>query len=139
VKRYEVQQEIAAPIDIVWQVLTEEMPKNPRPFGILRIEGQIAMGATLKLWSEIAPERAFSLKVETFDRPNRMIWRGGMPFGLFVGTRTFSMSSCDVGTIFHAHEVFTGVLSGMITRSMPDLTPSMKRFSQALKSEAERQ
>lgn len=136
---YESEIEIDAPIDAVWHALTVQMPQAPKPFGILRIEGDIAYGARIKLWSEIAPNRAFSLKVEAFDGPSKMVWRGGMPFGLFTGTRTFKLTPSAERTSFHMREVFTGPMSNMITKSMPDLTPTFVKFAQALKSKAETQ
>ena len=138
-KIYETRIEIAAPIDTVWQVLTQTVPSTPEPFGILRIEGQIALGSKIKLWSEVSPNRAFALKVERFEPHETMVWRGGMPFGLFTGIRTFALTPNTTETSFHMREVFTGALSGMITKSMPDLTPSFIKFAQALKSEAETQ
>lgn len=136
-KTYETQISISAPIDRVWRVLTLDMPKSPVNYGILRLEGQIARGAKIKLWSEVAPKRAFSLRVDTFDPPNRMVWRGGMPFGLFTGERTFKLTSNADGCSFQMQEVFSGLMSGMITKSMPDLTPSFIKFAQKLKSMAE--
>lgn len=138
-KTYETQIEISAPIDRVWQILAQEMPKSPTPFGILRLEGQIARDAKFKLWSEVVPKRAFALTVDTFDAPERMVWRGGMPFGLFTGRRTFALRRNNGGCSFQMREVFSGPMSGIITKSMPDLTPSFIKFAQTLKSMAEAQ
>lgn len=136
-KTYETQIEIFAPTDHVWRELTQEMPKSPVPYGILRLEGKIARGAKIKLWSEVSPKRAFALIVDTFDAPNKMVWRGGMPFGLFTGVRTFTLTSHASGCSFQMQEVFSGPMSGMITKSMPDLTSSFNKFAQTLKSKAE--
>ena len=136
-KTYETQINISAPTDRVWRVLTQEMPKSPIPYGILRLEGKIARGAKIKLWSEVSPKRAFALIVDTFDAPTKMAWRGGMPFGLFKGVRTFTLTSHADGCRFQMQEVFSGYMSGMITKSMPDLTPSFTKFAQTLKSMAE--
>ena len=136
-KRYDVHQQISAPIEGVWQALTQTMPENPAPFGILRLEGRIAPGARLRIWSQVAPKRAFALRVIRLERPGLMVWQGGMPFGLFTGTRRFTLVSQDNGTMFHMQEGFTGPLSGLITRSMPDLTDSFRTFALALKSKAE--
>ena len=138
-KTYQTDIEISAPPEDVWHALTSELPTDHKPFGILRFEGAIQKGARIKLWSEVSPDRAFALKVVTFDPPSRMVWRGGMPFGLFVGTRTFSITPSGAGSTFQMSEVFTGPLSGMITRSMPDLTDSFTKFAQALKQKAEAQ
>lgn len=137
-KRYAVDTTIAAPPEVVWRVLVEDMPRDPVPFGIRRIEGNLARGGRLKLWSEVAPKRAFRLRVATFDAPRRMVWRGGLPFGLFTGRRTFTIGAADGGSHFAMEEVFTGLLSGPITRSMPDLGPSFATFADALTRKAER-
>lgn len=134
--RYSISKEIASPIERVWQVLTREMPADPDPFGILRLEGNIAQGAKIKLWSEVDPKRAFALKVTTFDAPRRMVWTGGMPFGLFTGVRTFSLSSVGARTRFDMSEEFSGLMSTLIVRSIPDLTPSFETFAQALRERA---
>ena len=126
-KTFKISTDIAAKPPRVWQILTEYLPADPTPFGIRRIEGQIAAGKHLKLWSETAPDRAFALKVATFEPPTRMIWRGGMPLGLFTGTRTFTLAETAHGTTFHMAEVFSGLFSGPITRSMPDLTDSFEQ------------
>jgi len=136
-KLYETKIEIASPPARVWQTLTAEMPRAPEHYGIVRLEGDIAPNAKIKLWSEAAPDRAFSLKVTEFDAPSRMVWRGGMPFGLFTGTRTFTISATPQGSVFAMREEFSGLFAGPITKSMPDLTPSFTKFATTLKQEAE--
>ncbi len=129
---------IAAEIDAVWHTLTEIMPSDPNPFGILRIEGKVGQDERIRLWSEVDPKRAFALRVTAFERPGKMVWEGGMPLGLFKGRRTFGLSFSDGHTRFEMQENFSGVLSGMIAKSIPDLTPSFEKFAQALKEKAER-
>ncbi|MEM8730383.1 MAG: SRPBCC domain-containing protein [Pseudomonadota bacterium] len=136
-KTYCTSIEINAAPKRVWTVLTEDLKREPEPFGILRIEGTIAPNARIKLWSEVDPKRAFALKVIALEAPFRMVWRGGMPFGLFVGTRTFRLTSDAGACTFEMREVFSGMLSGLITKSMPDLTPSFEKFADTLKRKAE--
>ncbi|WP_377504923.1 SRPBCC family protein [Octadecabacter sp. R77987] len=138
-KTFETKIAIDAPPAQVWQVLTQDVPRAPAPYGIVRFKGTLAAGARVKLWSEVAPKRAFSLKVDRFEAPNVMVWRGGMPFGLFVGTRTFTITGQGAGSLFHMREAFTGPLAGLITKSMPDLTPSFVKFAQALKQKVEQE
>ena len=137
VKIFETSIEIAAPESRIWEVLTKQVQEDPQPFGITRLEGKMQLGARLKLWSEIDPKRAFSLRVTVFDEPTTMIWKGGMPFGLFTGTRTFSLAPSPKGSQFQMREVFDGLLSGMIVKSIPDLSPSFEKFAQELKRKAE--
>ena len=38
-----------------------------------------------------------------------MVWSGGMPLGLFTGTRTFTLTAKGDGTTdFHMQEVYAG-------------------------------
>ena len=138
-KTYATQIEIDATHDRVWHALTHDMPRAPIPYGILRFEGTIAPGAKIKLWSEVTPKRAYALRVTTFDANRVMVWRGGMPLGLFVGTRTFTITPTANGSRFQMREVFSGPLAELITRSMPDLTRSFTKFATALKKEAEKE
>ncbi|MCB2116326.1 MAG: SRPBCC domain-containing protein [Rhodobacteraceae bacterium] len=136
-KIFETTRDIAAPIDTVWRVLTKDMPRDPAPFGILRIDGAITLGSRIHLWSEVDPKRRFALKVVSFQPTREMVWRGGMPLGFFTGTRTFSLESMAQHTRFQMREVLEGPLSAVIAKSIPDLTPSFEKFSQALKERAE--
>ncbi|MEM1285863.1 MAG: SRPBCC domain-containing protein [Pseudomonadota bacterium] len=136
-KTYQIAIDIAAMPQTVWQVLTKDMPAGPQAFGIRKLEGELKPGGHLKLWSEIDPKRAFALQVTTMEAQQRMVWRGGMPFGLFTGTRTFQLSPISGRTRFEMMEVFTGPLSGLIVKSTPDLTPSFTTFANTLKAKAE--
>lgn len=136
-KTYQISKFIAVPPDRVWHVLTTVLPQTPMPFGILRLEGDLSLNGRVKLWSELDPKRAFALTVTGFEPPDKMVWKGGMPLGLFTGTRSFTLNVQDGGTQFEMQEVFSGLLSGMIVKSMPDLTPSFEKFAQALKERAE--
>lgn len=136
-KTYSTSTHISATCERVWSALVQDLPADPAPFGILRIEGTISQNGRIKLWSEVNPKRAFALKVRTFDPPRKMVWLGGMPFGLFAGTRTFELSDTGGSTTFKMQEVFSGALSGLIVKSIPDLTPSFEKFAQALKEKAE--
>jgi hypothetical protein len=85
------------------------------------------------------PGRAFPLTVATFDAPNRMVWRGGMPLGLFVGERTFTLTPQPDGSVdFKMREEFTGLLAPLIGRTIPDMQPAFDEFAAALKRAAER-
>ena len=106
--------------------------------GVERVEGTIAQGARIKVFSEVSPGRAFPVKVTELDPPRRMVWTGGMPLGLFRGVRTFGLQPAgDGGTRFTMREEFTGPLLPLIWRSMPDLGPSFAQFAAGLKARAE--
>lgn len=128
---------IDAPPDSVWTVLTD-LPAYPSwDSGVTKTEGEIAAGAKIKLWTEVSPGRAFPLKVATLDRPSSMIWTGGVPLGLFKGTRTFTLTPDGPGTHVNVHEDFEGLLVGLIGRNLPDLQPSFEQFVAGLKARAE--
>jgi hypothetical protein len=60
-----------------------------------------------------------------------------MPLGLFKGERTYRLDERDGATEFSMTEQFSGLLSGLITRAIPDLTDSFNLFADSLKSAAE--
>ena len=134
---FEVTKSIARPPAEVWRILTDKRRLIEGGFGITNIDGEIAPGNKLKLWTEASPGRAFTLKVTAFDAPNRMVWEGGMPLRLFWGTRTYTLDETAQGCRFKMREEFTGPLAGMIGKSMPDLNPSFATFADALKRHAE--
>ncbi|MDH3261461.1 MAG: SRPBCC domain-containing protein [Acidimicrobiia bacterium] len=137
-KFYEVSQTIDGTPDEVWQVLSDGPAFVSWDSGIVNFEGDIALGNKVKLFSEVSPERAFPLKVDVMDRPNKLIFKGGMPLGLFKGVRTYTLSPEGAGTKFHMREEFSGPLLNMIWKSMPDLQPSFEKFANGLKTKVER-
>ncbi|HWB10762.1 MAG TPA: SRPBCC domain-containing protein [Pirellulales bacterium] len=121
----------------VWKVLTDGagwLSWNPT---IEKLEGVIAPGAKVKVYSKIAPGRAFLVRVSEFVPPRLMVWAGGMPLGLFKGVRTYTLTPTDGGVEFAMREAFSGPLSSLIARSIPDLQPSFDEFAAALKRRAE--
>lgn len=136
-KTYATSIEISATAEQVWSALTEGLQHDPAPFGILKIEGNLSLNSRIRLWSEIDPKRAFVLRVKVFQAPRKMVWQGGMPLGLFTGTRTFALSATGDTTTFDMQEVFGGLMSGLIIKTIPDLNPSFEKFAKALKERAE--
>jgi hypothetical protein len=67
-----------------------------------------------------------------------MTWKGGMPLGLFTGTRTFELAPEPSGvTRFTMEERFSGPLLPLIGRTLPDFGPSFEKFASGLKRRAE--
>lgn len=131
-KSFQVARTIAAAPEVIWRILTDARRLADGSFGILRIDGAIAPGETFKLWSEASPKRAFPLMVSAFEPGKAMIWESGMPFGLFRGVRRFTLSPSPEGTVFSMREDYSGLLAGLIVRSIPDLTPSFEKFADGL-------
>lgn len=134
---FEVEARIGASAERVWAVLTDARRLVSGGLGLTRLDGDIAPGSRIRLWSEVSPGRAFALRVGVFEPPRKMTWEGGMPFGLFKGVRTFALAPEGHGVRFHMREEFTGAMAPMILKSIPDLTPSFKKFADGLKALAE--
>jgi hypothetical protein len=69
--------------------------------------------------------------------PNRMVWGDSMPLGLFEGERTYRLEEVAGSTEFSMTELLSGPLSGLITRTIPDMTDSFNQFADGLKTAAE--
>jgi hypothetical protein len=135
--KYEVSRGIAASAEKVWSVMTDARTLQNGDFGITRIEGEIKPGGKIKLWSEVNPGRGFPLKVTEWIPGSQMTWEGGMPLGLFKGVRRYTLAPAPGGVTFHMQEVYSGLLSGLITKSIPDLGPSFEKFANGLKAASE--
>jgi hypothetical protein len=134
---YEASSTIAAEADAVWAILVDGSGYASWESGVERVEGTIAPGETIRVFSKVNPGRAFPVKVSDFQPPRSMTWSGGMPLGVFRGVRTFSLTPEDGGTRFTMREEYTGPLLPLIWRSMPDLGPSFRQFADGLKARAE--
>lgn len=87
---------------------------------------------------KVNPGRAFPVKVTEFQPGIAMTWTGGIPLGLFKGVRTFRLTSKGNGTVeFAMKEEFSGLLSPLMERSIPDLQPAFEEFAAGLKKKAE--
>ena len=135
---FESKATIEAGPDAVWAVLKDAANWSSWNSGVEGVEGDVAEGKSIKIMSHAAPGRTFPVKVTTVDPPRRLVFRGGMPLGLFRGERTYTLTPAGTGsTLFHMREEYTGPLLGMIWRSMPDLGPSFKQFANGLKQRVE--
>lgn len=134
---YETSATIKAPPERVWEILTDAAGYTGWDSGV-RVEGRLLAGETVKLHAEVNKSRAFDVKVTEFVRPNRMQLSGGMPLGLFKGVRTYELEPGAGGTTeFRMREVYSGPLTPIIWRTIPDLGPSFTRFALGLKARAE--
>jgi hypothetical protein len=137
-KTYSVTQTIHADADAIWSILTDG-PKHPEwNKGVTQIEGDIALGNRIKLHTTIGSGQVFTIEVVEFVPTQKMVWRSGMPFGLFQGVRTFTLTVKGEGvTEFHMAECFSGLMAPLIVPSIPDLTPTFEDFAASLKATAE--
>lgn len=128
---------IAAPPQRVWDVLTNIDLITNGDFGVTAIEGTLDQGQKIKVFSEIAPGQGFPVKVMTMQAPRTMVWKGGLPLGLFTGVRIFDLDPVESGTAFSMSERFSGLMAPIIAKSMPNLQPTFDKFTAALKAHAE--
>ncbi len=133
-----VERTIAAPREVVWDLLTDAGAFANWNDAVVSLEGRIAPGEKIALVSSVAPRRTFTLTVTEFDPPARMVWSDGMPFGLFTGRRTCTLEPRPGGCKFSMREKFTGPLAGLISRFVPDMTDSFATFADSLRTEAEK-
>jgi hypothetical protein len=135
---YEAAAVIDAPVARVWRIL-EDASRYPEfdPF-CERIEGRVARDAKLRVYSKLSPGRAFPVRVVVLEPERRMVWRGGMPLGLFRGMRTFELKPLGpTRTEFAVREVFSGPMLPLMRRVIPDMTESFQAFAAGLKECAE--
>lgn len=129
---------INASPDAIWALLTDAAGYPRWNSTVERIDGRIAAGGSVTVDAKTASGRAFPLKVTEFVPGQRMTWAGGMPLGLFAGTRHFTLTSLDDGQVrFAMEETYSGLLAPLITRSIPDLQPAFDTFAADLKRQAE--
>jgi hypothetical protein len=137
-KSFEASALIEAPPARVWEVLTDVQAWPSWDSGLKAVEGEAASGTTIKLETEQNPGRKWPVKVAELDPEARMVFKGGMPLGLFRGTRTYTLAPDGAAaTRFTMREEFTGPLSPLIGRSIPDLGPGFRQFAEGLKQRAE--
>lgn len=128
---------IHASAQTVWSLLTDAAGYPAWNSTIEKIEGQIARDEKITVHAKVV-RRAFPLTVTSFEPERGMAWSGGLPLGLFTGTRIFTLTQADDGSVtFAMHETFSGVLAGLIVRFIPDLQPTFDTFAADLKRRAE--
>lgn len=137
-KSFATQIAIQAPAERIWQVLTDAANFAAWNTTVTRVDGTIAAGSRITVHTKASPGRAFPVKVTVFDAPRCMVWRGGMPLGLFTGERVYELTPHGQGAVaFSMRESFSGLLAPLIARSIPDLQPAFEEFARCLKTRAE--
>jgi hypothetical protein len=136
-KRYHVVRKIEAPAQRAWNLLTDAESYREWNPSIVSLQGPITEGGTISLVSTVNPKRTFRLEVTEMTAPTRMVWSDGMPLGLFKGVRTYQLIEQGGSTEFSMTEEFSGLLSGLITKAIPDMTESFNQFADGLKTAAE--
>jgi uncharacterized protein YndB with AHSA1/START domain len=129
---------IRATPERIWNLLTDAAGYTRWNNTVDKVTGKIAPGERVTVHPKINPGRAFPVKVTEFEAPRKMVWTGGMPFGIFKGARTFTLTPRQNGDVeFSMREEYTGLLAPLIGRSIPDLQPAFDEFASDLKQAAE--
>lgn len=137
-KTFSASIKIARPPEVIWSVLTDAARYSDWATGIHRLEGQIANGEVLQLFTNSKPQHPMALKVSSLVPPKTFTLSGGLPLNLFRGDRTFTLTPQLEGTTeFSMSEVFSGFLEPLLGRMLPDLTPSFEAFAAGLKQTCE--
>jgi uncharacterized protein YndB with AHSA1/START domain len=136
-RSYEATSLIQASPEQVWRVLANTAAWPDWNSGVTKVDGTLALGEKLSIGVDANPGRAFPVKVVTLSEPQRIVFRGGMPLGLFTGQRTYTLDRDGPQTRFAMREEYTGLLAALIFRSIPDLGPSFQQFADGLKHQAE--
>jgi hypothetical protein len=138
-KVYQASTTIAATPETIWAILINAAGYPEWDSAVEQIEGRIAPSEKIITYTKLSPGRAFPVTVTEFEPGRKMTWASGMPLGLFKGERTFTLSPRANGaTEFTLREEFSGLLLGLIGRSIPDMTSTFEQFAAGLKQRAER-
>jgi len=131
---------IAALPEAVWAVLADPSGYPDWNPEIVAIDSRFASDERIiaKVHIGNGVMRSVPMRVTAFEPPVRMEWTGGLPLGLFVGRRVFSVAPLDGGAEFRMDLRMTGLLSPVIIRSVGDRQPEIDSFSVALKRRVER-
>jgi len=134
---YTATKTISAPAEIIWNILTDAPRYTEWDANMIKLEGTIAPGEQLTIYTKLDPDRAFKPTVVEFDPHRKMVWQSGMPLGLFTGSRTFLLEPKGEQVQFTLTEQFKGLMLPMIRSSIPDMNPVFQTFAEALKTRAE--
>ncbi len=138
-KEYVTTAMIAASPERVWAVLTDGASYRGWNPEIVGIDGTFAAGARVTAYVRLGDGavRRVPQRVTAFEPPMRMEWTGGLPFGLFVGRRTFTVTPSADGAEFRMRLQMSGPLLSMILKSVGDRQPEIDTFSEALRRRVE--
>lgn len=138
-KEYVSTATIDASPERVWAILTDGEAYREWNPEIIAVDGRFAVGARITAHVRLGDGavRKVPQRVTALEPPKRMEWLGGLPFGLFVGRRTFTLTPGTNGVEFRMHLQMSGPLSSLILKSVGDRQPEIDRFSEALKRRAE--
>lgn len=128
----EVSIDIKAPAKAVWARLTDAANFPKWNSTVVSIEGDIALGNTIKLKSTLDPKRTFKLKVKQVEAEKLLVWGDAM------GQRTYTLSEGAGGvTHFTMHEKIGGPFFPLFAKMIPSFDASFEQYAKDLKKAAE--
>ena len=133
---FEAATDIAASPAEVWDTLVQTDRWPTWDHQVERVDGTLADGERIEIHIT-GVSRPFKLSVAEWKPADSLTLRGGMPLGLFRGTRVYRLEPSRSGTRFEMVERYTGPLAPLITRTIPDLQPSFDRFVTGLRDATE--
>lgn len=138
-KEYVTSAQIRASAEHVWAILSDAAGYAQWNPEIVAIEGRFALGERIRARVKVGGGaiRAVPMRITAFDAPRSMEWTGGLPFGLFVGRRRFTVVPCAGGAEFRMQLAMSGPLAPLILKSLGDRQPEIDSFTAGLKRRAE--
>jgi uncharacterized protein YndB with AHSA1/START domain len=139
VKEYATVASIRATPEMVWRVLTGAAGYADWNPEIIGIDGHMALNERITARVKVGSGaiRRVPMRVTAFEAPSRMEWTGGLPLGLFVGLRTFTVTPREGVVEFRMHLRMSGPLATLILKSVGDRQPEIDSFSSALRTHVE--
>lgn len=130
---------ISSTRDVVWRVLTDTAKYGEWNPEIVGMSGQLALGERIKASVKVGSGavRAVTLRVTIYEPPVRMEWTGGLPLGLFTGTRNLTVTGRDGFVEFRMVVRISGPLAGAMVKAVGDRQAEIDAFSRALKVRVE--
>lgn len=133
-----VSNSIKANPEKIWKLLTDASNYTKWNSTLESLEGNIALGGTVKMKIPQASGRIFKVTVKEFTPNKSMLWQDGFA-PMFMGKRFFTLqSNTDGTTTFTMSEVFSGLMLPMIVEKLPDFVPIFEKYAADLKKEAEK-
>ncbi len=127
-----VSTDIKADAAIVWALLNKASDYPRWNSTVISIEGNIALGETIKLKSTLDAKRTFKLKVKEVEPSKKLVWGGGQ------GNRIYTITNKVNGVLtFSMTEKIGGLMFPMYAKMIPPFDQSFEQFAADLKKEAE--
>jgi uncharacterized protein YndB with AHSA1/START domain len=124
--------EIKAEAAIVWALLTKASDHPRWNSTVTSMEGNIALGETIKLRSILDAKRVFKLKVKEFVPEKKLVWGDGQGSRVYLLTK-----NSDGSLLFSMTEKIGGFMFPLYAKMIPPFDQSFEQFAADLKKEAE--